>query len=183
MKKRSSSQKGFTLIEMLVSISLFSMVLVIVLGAMLTIINVNRRAQALASVINNFNASVEAMNRVIKSAEPLSMSIGPGGESIELTVDNTNGLIGPEDLLGSNVIVTFEFDEANQRITRQLNSLAVLPITSEDVRIQKLQFVGLSPDQPEVVVIIAGEAGTTNDAKTTFEIMTTVSQRQSQVGP
>jgi prepilin-type N-terminal cleavage/methylation domain-containing protein len=184
---QQKSDKGFTLIEMLVSIALFSIVLVIVLGAMLTIINVNRRAQALASVINNFNSSVESMNRVIKSAEPTSISVtsyeGNSGGKIELTINNEYNLVGAGSLLGNdNVDVSFRFNETDGSIERSLANGAWLAITADDVTIQKLQFIkNTSPTQPEVIIIIAGEAGVDADSKTSFEIMTTVSQRQIEI--
>lgn len=182
--KSIQKKKGFTLIEMLVAISLFSLVLLVVLGAMLTIINVNRKAQALASVINNFNSSIESMNRVIKSAKPGSIDLISSTE-LELTVDNENGLVGPSSLFGTDVVVNFQYDSANNAIVRTLNGGAELPITSSDVDIQKLAFAGnsgTSTDQPQIIIVVAGEAGINEDSKTSFEIMTSVTQRQSNAG-
>jgi len=183
MNNKKHTQKGFTLIEMLVSIALFSIVLVIILGAMLTIINVNRRAQALASVINNFNASIESMNRVIKSAEPGSIEVDNittdgSGDNISLIINNQYNLVGAGSLLGAaNVDVDFRLN--NGSIERRLGFGSWLPITSEDVNIQELRFIeNTDPSQPEVIIIVAGEAGVTDESKTSFEIMTTVSQRQ-----
>lgn len=177
--KIQKEEKGFTLIEMLVSISLFSVVLVIILGAMLTIIDVNRKAQALASVINNFNASVESMNRVIKSAEPDSIQITDNNTRLKLTINNAYGLVGPQASMSGDVDVVFRFNEEDGRIERSLNNgSSFLSITSQDVTIQRLRFLEVGSLQPEIIIIMAGEAGVSEISKTTFDIMTTVSQRQ-----
>jgi len=184
VSKTKRNGRGFTLIEMLVSISLFSIVLVIVLGAMLTIINVNRRAQALASVINNFNASIESMNRVIKSAEPGSIEVdgtynGGDGNTINLSINNQYGLVGSG--MDGIVYVSFRLDEGRieRKIGEQPGVGTWLAVTADDVTIQVLRFIeNVEPTQPEVIIIMAGEAGVDADSKTSFELMTTVSQRQ-----
>lgn len=59
--------KGFTLIETLVSLALFSVVLVIAGGTIVSVIDVNKRNQLISSVVNNLNYSIDSMVRDIKT--------------------------------------------------------------------------------------------------------------------
>lgn len=61
------SQSAFTLIEMMVSVALFLVVMTIVLGAVLSIIDGNKKTQAINSVSNNLSSAVENMVRDIKT--------------------------------------------------------------------------------------------------------------------
>ena len=59
--------KGFTLIEMLVSVGLFSVVMLVAMAAILSIIGSNKKAQGINNVANNLNFAVESMVRDMKT--------------------------------------------------------------------------------------------------------------------
>src|SRR3989338_9484397 len=61
-----SGKGGFTLIEMIVSIALFAVVMTVAVGALLSLTGANKKAQALQSVMNNLNISVDSMVRNIR---------------------------------------------------------------------------------------------------------------------
>jgi prepilin-type N-terminal cleavage/methylation domain-containing protein len=62
-----TKQKGFTLIEMLVSVGLFSIVMLVAVAAILSIIGTNKKAQGINNVANNLNFAVESMVRDMKT--------------------------------------------------------------------------------------------------------------------
>lgn len=62
-----NNTKGFTLIEALVSLGIFSIVVVAASGVILSIISSNKKNQAISSVVNNLNYSIESMVRDIKT--------------------------------------------------------------------------------------------------------------------
>lgn len=64
---RYTSKKGFTLIEALVSLGIFSIVVVAATGVILSIISSNKKNQAISSVVNNLNYSIDSMVRDIKT--------------------------------------------------------------------------------------------------------------------
>lgn len=64
---KNDRQKAFTLVEMLVSVGLFLVVMTIVLGAVLAIIDGNKKTQAINSVSNNISSAVESMIRDMKT--------------------------------------------------------------------------------------------------------------------
>lgn len=65
--KSPQQSKGFTLVEIIVAVALFAIVMVVSTGAIFTIVNANRSAQALNSVITNLNFAVESMLRDIRT--------------------------------------------------------------------------------------------------------------------
>lgn len=64
---RPKNTKGFTLIEMLVSVGLFSIVMLVAVAAILSIIGNNKKAQGINNVANNLNFAVESMVRDMKT--------------------------------------------------------------------------------------------------------------------
>lgn len=62
-----NKKKGFTLIEALVSLGIFSVVIVAATGVILSIISSNKKNQAISSVVNNLNYSIDSMVRDIKT--------------------------------------------------------------------------------------------------------------------
>ncbi len=82
--------KGFTLVEMMVSLAIFSMVAVVALGAFVKIISANHKAQSLQSGINNLNFALEGISREIRAGQYFNCSTsgvdatftGSGGSGI-----------------------------------------------------------------------------------------------------
>jgi prepilin-type N-terminal cleavage/methylation domain-containing protein len=66
-QSKSKKQKGFTLIELMVSVALFTVVMLVSVAAILSIIGGNKKAQAINSVVNNLNFAIESMVRDMKT--------------------------------------------------------------------------------------------------------------------
>ncbi len=58
--------RGFTLVEMIVSLAIFSVVATVALGALIKIVDANRKAQTLQSAITNLNFALESMSREMR---------------------------------------------------------------------------------------------------------------------
>jgi prepilin-type N-terminal cleavage/methylation domain-containing protein len=76
--KKHQQQKGYTLIELMVSVTLFAIVMVVATGAIFTIVSLNRKAQSLKIVINNLNLAVESMTRDIRLGKNYRCDDGNG---------------------------------------------------------------------------------------------------------
>lgn len=63
----SSGQKGFTLIEMIVSLGLFSVVTTIAVGALVALIGTNEQLQNERSVMTNLSFALDSMTREIRT--------------------------------------------------------------------------------------------------------------------
>ena len=81
--------KGFTLVEALVSLGIFSVVVVAASGVILSIINSNKKNQAVSSVVNNLNYSIESMVRDIKTGYRYQCNFDPSSYGVNaLVLDN-----------------------------------------------------------------------------------------------
>src|SRR3989344_1317808 len=60
------TQKGFTLVEMIVSAGLFAVVMLVSVTALLSLVDANRKTQALHSVMNNLNIALDSMVRSLR---------------------------------------------------------------------------------------------------------------------
>tara|TARA_B100001989_G_scaffold251523_1_gene230914 strand:+ start:2520 stop:3185 length:666 start_codon:yes stop_codon:yes gene_type:complete len=67
MKNYHSTQKGFTLIEMIVSLAVFSTVITIAVGALLMLIGTNQRLQDEQTVMTNLSFALDSMTREIRT--------------------------------------------------------------------------------------------------------------------
>ena len=86
-KKNIERKRGFTLIEMLVSMTLFSFVITMALGALFMIMKANEKAKIVRTVVNNLNVALEGMSRELRMGSEYITS-GSGSEITFKTKDN-----------------------------------------------------------------------------------------------
>jgi len=165
---------GFTLIEMIVAVAIFTVVVFIGIGALLSISDANRKSNSLRSVMDNLNFAMENMSRSIRTGDDYSCGgVGncPSGGN-EFTFTDQNGL---------SVEYSFAETDGLGMITILKDGGPPLRITSPEVDIDNLTFyvtgVGAGNGQPRVVISIIGVAGIKDKLKSNFSIQTTVSQR------
>jgi prepilin-type N-terminal cleavage/methylation domain-containing protein len=166
-KNIAKNQQGFTLVEMLVSIALFSIVIVVCMGSILTIVDVNRKSQSLSIVMNDLNFVLESMTRSIKTGEITDFS------NDDITIIDQNG---------REIIYRFN----NGKIERSIGTPAeYISLTSNQIEITQAGFyvfdnnINPSTDnlQPRVLISLTGEVNITERVNSAFKIQTTVSQR------
>ncbi len=101
MNKFTKNKKsGFTLIEIMVSIGIFSTVMLIGIGALLSVNDANRKARALRVIIDNLNFALEDMSRKIRiggdfycvdNYDPDNATTRPGAYTTGATRDCSSG--------------------------------------------------------------------------------------------
>jgi type II secretory pathway pseudopilin PulG len=157
---------------MLVAVTLFSIVLMICLGSIMTIVDVNRKSQTLTTVMNDLSFSLENMTRSIKTGQ----------------IDNTQlAAVDASSFEDFNALTVVNQD--GEEIEYKLVSGAIvednIPITSEQVTISELRFrifYGDANRQPRVLMVVSGTASTSQSISSDFTIQTTVSQRDLETG-
>jgi prepilin-type N-terminal cleavage/methylation domain-containing protein len=188
---RHSNQSGFTLVEMIVAVALFGVVMMVSVTALLSLVDANRKAQALQSVINNLNISIEGMTRAIRE--------GSNYRCLDADLSDPDCLGGGEGIMFEAFGGTsdpaddwvYRFDETGEYCGVEVlcksseggaeGSYAA--ITSPEVDIQSLDFFVMGAergdlDQPKVMVVIKGVAGTGKaKVQTTFHVQSTAVQR------
>lgn len=195
--RKNTRQQGFTLIEMIVSIGLFSVVMVLGASTLLSVVDANRKTQSLKSAINNLNFAVESMARTIRVGSsyhcgasgpvPVTDPLDCFGGATFFAFEKENGISSDSEdqvvycLYNGSVCI-----DTGKQIARSTDAGAnYIAITAPDVVIDSLRFyvTGASVEatppqlQPKVVVSIDGHVGDSLRTQTYFKLQTTVSQR------
>ncbi len=185
MKRNLNS--GFTLIEMLVSLSLLSVVIIVALGLLMTV-NANvRQSRAQRRVMDNVSFAVEHMSRSV--AYGRNFSCFPGGipTSCNYNAGGTQYLTFQGTYLGNPETISYErrINSATGRgyISRVIGPGNPVPLTDEKIDIQELTFYvyhaepfSVDPEQPRITVAIRGVSHASKTPQPFF-IQTTLSQR------
>lgn len=180
--KNKKSNKGFTLIEIMVAVSVFTFVMFISTGSILSIFDANRKSQNLRAVMDNLNYSLEAMTRTIRFGKNYHCDINTG--SISVPQDCVNGASSIAVTNSSGLQVIYRLNAG--KIERSTNGGASYSsLTSADVTINRMTFWVLgsasyaSGDklQPKVVLVVSGYVGVKPSLQSSFTLQTTISQR------
>lgn len=177
----SKKKKGFTLLEMLISVSLFTVVTTIAFTALFSIMDANDKAKTIKLVVNNLSMAMESMTREIRVGTNYtcdrSYSIIDG-----LDCSTGKGSISFDSKSGDNIY--YWYDSINKTIKRKIGSSHTLNLVGEDINIDNLKFYVIgngteSPSvQPRVLIVLKGSITRQGQKiKTVFDIQTTVSQR------
>jgi prepilin-type N-terminal cleavage/methylation domain-containing protein len=194
-----TTERGFSLIELMVAITLFAVVMLVSVGALLSLVDANRKARSLESVMNNLNIAVDGMVRSIRMgntyncnatavpAHEVGGDCGLGADLFSFAPFGSN-----PDVQTERWVYYFEegAGESGGRLLRSRtgNLGDAVAITAPEVNIEDVTFYvdgtiranTLSQDktQPKVVMVIKGTAGAGNaKTETTFYIQATAVQR------
>jgi prepilin-type N-terminal cleavage/methylation domain-containing protein len=197
-KNKKEYGEGFTLVEMMVAIAVFSIVMVTAMSALLNVVDANNKARAIKTAINNIHFALENISRDVRmgtkygclnssgDAEPCLL-IGHPGFFYKSPASNVNAgsyiYYKRLEVVDSGNTKGQIFKCVRADDSAPCNDWS--PITSLEVDIKKLRFYvlndnPLTPDdkeQPRMVITLEGEAGSKDKLKTTFNLQTGVSQR------
>lgn len=181
MKKKGQNcyKKGFTLLEMTVSLGLFTIIMFIATNTFLSVVDSDRKSRSIRITTDNLNVSLEDISRRIKTGS--SYFCGTGGEAL-LSVNDcavAQNTLFFTDQNGERVRYTL----IGNSIWRSVGSEPIIQATSPEINISRLKFYvsGSAPGapdnkQPMVVVVIDGSVGNA-ETGATFKVQTTVTQR------
>lgn len=171
MKNTTTQKRGFTLIEIIVATSIFTIVMLIAIGAVLSAVDANRKAQNTNVIVNNLNLAIESMVRDLRTGKNYG-SCGSDcvqftdkdGRSVQYSFSVTGGIGG-----------------VYKSITGGGSTIGEGRITSEEVDLENVSFniqgEG-SGDGPErILVQVKGSAGGTSKVSSEFNIQTLVTSR------
>jgi prepilin-type N-terminal cleavage/methylation domain-containing protein len=188
--------RGFTLVELIVSIGIFSVVMVVALGSLLSISAGERKAETIKSVMNNLNFSIESMSRTIRTSYNYGCSTAgsnctSGGPSLIFTSSESGNPVYTYCL--SNGAALSCSPTANcplgavcsiLRSVSTINSGEFIPLTAPEVEVSNLTFYvvgapeGLADNiQPKVTIAVAGLVKVNETQNSSFNLQTTVTQR------
>lgn len=179
---------GFTLIEMMVAMTIFSVLVTVGLGAVLSAINQHAMSQNMRGVMDNLNFSMEDMSRNIRLGTNFHC-MAPGESAVSGTPTGQDCSGGSNQIVftgvtGSNITYTITSPSAGAvQITKQIGSGAVQVFTLPEVTIDyyKSGFVVVGAPigdqlQPVINIGLSGKV-TYKGLDSTFSIQTTVASR------
>jgi len=163
-QKNKTLDRGFTLIEMIVSVSLFTVVSLIAIGALISISSANRKVNSLRTTMDNINFAMEVISRDIRTGTSYSVT----GNNKKMTFTDQGG-------------IEVQYRHQGSSIQVKNGPGGFTDITSPEINVEDLSFyvVGVGTDgrQPRVLITIRGTAGVQDKVISTFNLQTTISQR------
>jgi len=195
-RKRTRYSGGFTLIEMLVSVAIFSVAMVIVVGSLVSLNDAARKARTIRIATDNLSAAVDSMSRTIRMGIDyhceLTNGAAPTGplrapQNCPMTDRDGGGggdLIAVEGQQGSRSTAADQivYRLLDNRIKRSTDGGATyLDLTAPEINIDHLRFyvhgTQNNEDQPMVTIVIQGTASSSQKTVTTLNIQTTIGSR------
>lgn len=200
---KNITQQGFSLVELLVSLALFSVVITMSVGTMIVLLDANAKTQNMNVLMTNLSFSLSSLSREVRTGfsyycDRSSVSAPvPSALQVRDCSDGTRLSIVEADNSLTNVTrgnytedsrITYYFDPNyygtdKGAILRRLGEGAVLPLTSAEIDIDMLSFrvagsaVAGDSQTPRARIIISGTAGNIEGLDTAFHIQTMVTQR------
>lgn len=193
MRNKSAQQKmtpkqGFSLVELMVALTLFSIIMISSIGTLITMVDANAKAQALYSVMTDMSFVVDSMTRNIRTAHEHYCF----NDSYESSAFNDSGSDYPVNDCSGELGIAFTADRGGERIGYRYNSDDEsieqrtddgewIRMTSETVKITNLEFIVSGTDdtddvQPRIFLVIEGKVENGLDVATTFKLQTNVVQ-------
>lgn len=178
--KNNSLSSGFTLVEVMVAVSLFVVVAFTATTTFMVFSDANRRSQGLRSSIDNLNFAMESI--VLKMREGNNYNCGeidspiPSAEScieegesaVTFLADNGDVLSYRYRSVGVSNTGTIE---------RKVDDGDWQPIVAPSVDIRQARFFVDNSNRPKVRVFLSAIVKDKDDTEYGFELQTTISQR------
>lgn len=188
----SKTRAGFTLVELIVSVGIFSVVMLVAVGALLTIMGVNQRVQAMEQVTNSLHFTIDSMARQIRVGTtyhcgPSSLYAGEYSDPLDCPGGNTILAFEPFGGDPENDSDQIVYRHESDAIQRSIDGGTTFSnATPESVVVEELKFFGGGTDptdteQPYVLMIVSGYISIRNDKRVDFNLETFITQRNIDV--
>lgn len=182
-------KRGFTLVETIVAVGLFSVVMLVATAALLSLMSANRKAQSIQAVMTNLNIALDGMARSIRmgshyrcgSSAPADPNCASGGSSFYFESFGGNQSSALDDW-------EYMYDSTTKRLYRSKeNGANLIAITSSDISIESFSFyvIGATAgdtQQPKVVMVAQGTINSADPKRrSSFTIQATAVQRSIDI--
>src|SRR3989344_1790694 len=179
-KSAQNSLTGFTLVEKIVAMGIFAAVALMTVGALLQLVDAQRKAFSVQGTYDNLRFSLETIVKDLRTGGfyhcgdtvpltmPLDCDIASGGDN-SITYTNSSGNL-----------VTYQLNAG--RLEKLISGSSIGFLTPAEITITRLSFyvVGsdaLDPYHARVTVVMEASAGFGRSV-TTFNLQTTITQRK-----
>lgn len=173
--------KGFTLVELMVSVGLFAIVMMLAAGAYLVVIRVNQQAQGNTTAINNLAFALDSMVRTIRTGTGYGcISAGAdcpsGGSSFYVTAE---GALSPTHYYLNGPAGAQYIVKTVSGATYPITDPANVKITSLTFILKGAQSYSASGDlgQPYVTILVTGTVLVGPNKTQSFTVQTSAVMR------
>lgn len=184
MRPTSTRDRGFTLVELIVSIALFTIVVTIAMSAYISLIALDRKARATNELVSNLSFAVNGMSRSIRTGTDYQVASNPSNAFSYTDEDNH----------GVTYILRTDPATGNKGIGQCTNTTgptppactdtSATPITDPRIAISNMTFysdgltAGAADGQPRVFFTVTGSLKPDANTDTIkFTIETAATQR------
>ena len=180
-KRSASINKGFTLIEILVSVAVFSLVMAATSGIFVTVLQGQRKSLANQELINNTSYNLEYISRLLRMARKQTAQLPSCLSQNGLNYEITRTGQGIKFLNYQGICYEFYLDAGRMY---QKKDTEILPLTPAKIEVSLLKFSlsGASESdnlQPRLTFALAvNTKGQRPEEKAEIKVQTTVSQRE-----
>jgi Tfp pilus assembly protein PilW len=193
---RASTNRGFSLVEMLVAVGIFMSIMTIAISSLISIIGANKKAQAIKSTIDSVTFAVENISREMRMGTGYECSIDNitfNSSCLDASNNNVGGT-GVRYINNSKYGIIYKF--SNGVLTRvecpganYSCGLPAVDLISADsgAKINDMRFYIIGADkefdpiatrtQPRAIITISGLISAKGNNDTSFNLQTSVSQR------
>lgn len=183
-------QKGFTLVEMMVAIAVFSVVMVVAMGALINVISADQKAQSIKTAVDNVSFALESISKDMRVGTEYNCfyngtwvgdCTGAGSTEISYYSPKEEKYVFYQYVSGT--VGQIERCDGTKNFADGCTDFTAL--TSSEVNITNLKFyvTGTAQNsvpnktQPRVIITLSGTAGAKASTQTSFDLQTSVSQR------
>ncbi|MDQ5889529.1 MAG: hypothetical protein QG609_22 [Patescibacteria group bacterium] len=170
-----NKKRGFTLIEMMVSVTIFSIVTLIVSGAFIVLADIYRQIQSNRAVIDNLNLAMDTMTLQMREGKNYNISQG------QISFDEY--IVENNEYVPSGRYLTYRLKEDGSGILEQcvdesLDDDSCNDLTSSEIKVERLYFEEQRTDIPkQILVVLDGVASNKKGLESRFLLQSTLSQR------
>lgn len=185
---------GFTLIELMVSLSVFAIVMLVSVGTLLILIDANAKAQALDSSTTNLSFALDSITRELRTGyHYYCFTSNNGAQSLPSPKTDTNDCSSGDNSISftrkkEDDQYGYRLHVADGVIEQKIDTGSWMPITASDIFIDTFEVIVNNSDtyratgdeeQPTIDLHIVGHAKNNNglDTATTFNIQTRILER------
>ena len=176
MHDSENKSSGFTLIEMVMSVAVFTVVALIAAGALLAVADANRKAQAFKSVVNNLHFALESVTRNFRTGSAYSV-LGFPSATQECGSEYRSGISFTSQ---DGTAVSYFLNGA--QIVRRVGGGNAVGVTAPEVQVSRFCFLLQGEEagdgiQPHALLRVGGVMRGGQKLESRFDVQTFMTQR------
>jgi prepilin-type N-terminal cleavage/methylation domain-containing protein len=177
----TTSKRGFTLIEMIVSLGIFAFVVTVVAGAYLNLVNIDRETRGTNNLVNNLSFAVDSMSRDIRTGTNYQCG-GYGGANCAVSPSSTFTFVDSSGNQVTYLLNNGEIGECTGTVGSGCTASSATYFTDPGITVSSLAFyvsgVGTTDtQQPIVTFSINGTISASPTDTVSFTTETTATER------